>query len=78
MVEAMEKTDYIGTMGRVQFYGKDSPYTHAVKVGEDYMAGVAIQWQNGKQVCIWPRNIKGCDSKLVFPSFVKLPKQPTG
>jgi branched-chain amino acid transport system substrate-binding protein len=78
MVEAMEKTDYIGTMGRVQFYGKDSPYTHAVKVGEDYMAGVAIQWQNGKQVCIWPRNIKGCDAKLVFPSFVKLPKQPAG
>jgi branched-chain amino acid transport system substrate-binding protein len=77
MVTAMEKTDYVGTMGRVQFYGRDSQYTHAVKVGPGFLTGVAIQWQNGKQVCIWPTTIKGCDNKLTFPSFVKLPKQPT-
>ncbi len=73
MVEALEKTDYVGTMGRVQFNGKDSPYTHAVKVGKDYMAGVAIQWQDGKQVCVWPTDI--CKAKLKFPAFIKLPQQ---
>ncbi len=77
MVAAMEKTDYAGTMGRVQFYGKDSPYTHAVKVGKGFLTGVAIQWQNGKQVCIWPTGVEGCGAKLSFPAFVKLPKQPT-
>ncbi len=77
MVTAMEQTDYIGTVGRVEFYGKDSPYTHAVKVGPGFLTGVAIQWQNGKQVCIWPTDVKGCKANLTFPSFVKLPKRPT-
>jgi hypothetical protein len=28
MVDALEKTDYVGTIGRIQFYGKDDPFTH--------------------------------------------------
>jgi branched-chain amino acid transport system substrate-binding protein len=54
MVDALEKTDYVGTVGRVQFYGKDSVYTHAMKYGKGFVTGVEIQWQDGKQVCIWP------------------------
>ncbi len=77
VVAAMEKTDYVGTMGRVEFYGRDSQYTHAVKVGKGFLTGVGIQWQNGKQVCVWPTDVKGCGAKLVFPAFVKLPKRPT-
>ena len=28
LVDALEKTDWEGTIGRVQFYGKDDPFTH--------------------------------------------------
>jgi branched-chain amino acid transport system substrate-binding protein len=73
VVDALEKTDYVGTIGRIQFYGKDDEFTHAMKYGKDFVTGVEIQWQNGKQVCIWPAD--KCDAKLTFPSFVKLPQQ---
>ena len=73
VVDALEKTDYVGTVGRVQFYGKDDEFTHAMKYGKGFVTGVEIQWQNGKQVCIWPAD--KCDAKLTFPSFVKLPQQ---
>ncbi|HEX7390387.1 MAG TPA: ABC transporter substrate-binding protein [Acidiphilium sp.] len=76
LVTALEKTDYMGTLGRVAFYGKDSPYTNSLKVGPDYIMGTAIQWQNGKQVCVWPRSI--CKAKLVFPSFIKMPAEKSG
>ncbi|MBS0562441.1 MAG: ABC transporter substrate-binding protein, partial [Proteobacteria bacterium] len=71
LVDALEKTDYVGTLGRVQFYGKDDQFTHAIKYGKQYIAGVALQWQDGKQVCVWPD--PECTGKLKFPSFVKLP-----
>jgi branched-chain amino acid transport system substrate-binding protein len=67
----MEKTDYLGTLGRVQFYGPDDPFTHAMKYGKGLVTGVTIQWQDGKQVCLWPKQF--CSGKLQFPQFVKLP-----
>jgi branched-chain amino acid transport system substrate-binding protein len=73
MVEALEKTDYEGTIGRVQFYGKDDQFTHAMKYGPGLVTGVAIQWQNGKQMCIWPAD--KANTKIAFPSFVKVPQQ---
>jgi len=73
LVAAMEKTDYVGTIGRVQFYGKDSQYTHAMKYGKDFVSGTFIQWQNGKQVTVWPTD--KANAKIKFPDFVKLPEQ---
>lgn len=73
MVTALEKTDHVGTIGREQFYGRDSEFTHALKYGPGLVTGVAIQWQNGKQVTIWPAD--KANAKVVFPSFVKLPQQ---
>ena len=72
VVDALEQTDYLGTVGRTQFYGKDDEFTHAMKYGKGFVTGVDIQWQNGKQVCIWPAD--KCQGKLAFPSFVKLPE----
>jgi branched-chain amino acid transport system substrate-binding protein len=69
MVDALEKTDYVGTMGRLQFYGKDDQFTHAIKYGPGLMTGVDIQWQNGKQVCVWPAEL--ANAKITFPAFVK-------
>lgn len=73
LVAEMEKTDYVGTIGRVQFYGKDSQYTHAMKYGKDYVSGTFIQWQSGKQVTVWPTD--KANAKIKFPDFVKLPEQ---
>ena len=73
MVAALEKTDYLGTLGRVQFYGKEDQFTHALKYGKEYITGVDFQWQSGKQVCIWP--LDKCNGKVVFPSFVHLPQE---
>ena len=70
LVEALEKTDYVGTIGRVQFKGKDSPNPHALKIGPDTIAGLMLQWQNGKQVNLWPEKV--ANGKLKFPSFIKL------
>jgi len=73
MVDALEKTDYVGTIGRIQFYGKDDKYTHAMKYGQGLVTGVAIQWQNGKQMCLWPSD--KANTKIAFPSFIKVPQQ---
>ena len=70
LVDAMEKTDYVGTIGRVQFKGKDSPNPHALKVGPDTITGLMLQWQDGKQVNLWPANV--ANGKLKFPKFIKV------
>ena len=70
IVDAMEKTDWIGTIGRVQFKGKDSPNPHALKIGPATIAGLMLQWQDGKQVNLWPNNV--ANGKLKFPAFIKL------
>lgn len=72
MVAAMEKTDYVGTVGRIQFYGKNDQFTHAMKYGKGLVTGVTFQWQDGKQVTLWPAD--KANGKVRFPSFVKLPQ----
>jgi branched-chain amino acid transport system substrate-binding protein len=69
LVTALEATDHVGTMGRIQFYGRDNQFTHAMKYGPELVTMVAVQWQSGKQVCIWPAD--KCKAKITFPSFVK-------
>ena len=70
LVDALEKTDWEGTIGRVQFYGKDDPFTHSIKYGKGLITGLMLQWQAGRQVSVWPKEI--AKSELKFPSFVKV------
>jgi branched-chain amino acid transport system substrate-binding protein len=70
MVAEMEKTNFEGTIGRIQFYGKDDEFTHGIKSGPGYVTGLVFQWQNEKQVTVWPKPI--AEGKLKFPDFVKL------
>jgi len=70
LVTAMEATDYVGTIGRVQFLPKDDPHVHGLKTGEGYITGLFLQWQNGDQVNMWPASL--AKGKLSFPSFVKI------
>ena len=69
MVTALEKTSYTGVQGRVEFLGKDSPFTHSIKYGTDFVLGTETQWQNGKLVTIWPK--QAATGSLIVPDFVK-------
>src|SRR3954469_24318923 len=70
LVTALEATDWEGTIGRVQFYGKDDPFTHSIKYGKGLITGLMLQWQGGKQSAVWPKDVAKVDIK--FPSFIKL------
>lgn len=69
LVRELESMTYVGVNGRYQFYGKSSPYTHESKYGARYVPGLAFQWQDGKQVAIWPD--KFAQGKLMLPAFIK-------
>jgi len=73
LVTALEATDYVGTIGRIRFYGRDAAYPHAMEYGPGLVTGIAIQWQSGKQVTVWPAN--KARAKITFPAFVKLPQR---
>jgi branched-chain amino acid transport system substrate-binding protein len=70
LVSAMEATDYVGTIGRVNFLPKDNPHVHGLRTGAGYITGLFLQWQNGVQVNMWPAAL--AKGKLAFPAFVKL------
>jgi branched-chain amino acid transport system substrate-binding protein len=70
VVDALEKTDWEGTIGRTQFYGKDDEFTHGMKYGKGLITGLFMQWQDGKQVAVWPPEVS--KSPLKFPSFIKV------
>ena len=69
LVDALEKTDWLGTVGRIQFYGKDETFTHSIKYGRGFVTGLLAQWQSGKQVAIWPTEV--ANGTLILPPAVK-------
>jgi branched-chain amino acid transport system substrate-binding protein len=70
MVGELEKTSFEGTIGHIEFHGKNDEFTHGLKAGPGYVTGLVFQWQNGKQVTVWPDKI--AEGRLEFPKFVKL------
>jgi branched-chain amino acid transport system substrate-binding protein len=70
LVDAMEKTDYVGTIGRVAFQPKGDAHVHGLKTGKGYITGLMLQWQDGKQVNVWPKDL--ANGKIRYPSFIKL------
>jgi branched-chain amino acid transport system substrate-binding protein len=70
MVTALEATDWVGTVGRVQFFGKDDPNTHTIKYGPGLVDGLFVQWRDGKQLPVWPAAV--ATTTLKFPSFIKV------
>ena len=69
LVAALEATDYEGTIGRVAFLPKGDPQVHGLKTGTGFITGLMLQWQDGKQVNLWPANL--ANGKLTFPAFIK-------
>jgi branched-chain amino acid transport system substrate-binding protein len=70
LVDTLEKTDWEGTIGRIQFYGKQDEFTHSIKYGRGLITGLMLQWQDGKQVSVWPKEV--AKGQLKFPSFIKV------
>jgi branched-chain amino acid transport system substrate-binding protein len=71
LVTALEQTDFVGTIGRVQFLPKGDPHVHGLRTGGNGIKGLVMQWQKGQEVTLWPANL--ANGQMVFPSFVKLP-----
>lgn len=72
MVAAMEKTDYVGTIGRITFLPKEDQFAHGMRIGQGYITGLMVQWQKGNPVTVWPENV--ATGKMQFPAFTKLPQ----
>ena len=66
----MEATNWEGTIGRTQFYGKDDEFTHTLKSGKGTITGLMLQWQDGKQTAVWPAD--SAKAQIKFPSFIKV------
>lgn len=71
LVKAIAATNMVGAQGRIRFQGKKAKFTHELVYGPGDVQWIDIQWQNGKQKCIWPAKL--ANAKPKFPSFVKLP-----
>jgi branched-chain amino acid transport system substrate-binding protein len=54
LVPVIEKTDRTGAAGRVVF-----DQTHDITWGPGYVTSLGTQWQNGKNMVVWPYNWKG-------------------
>ncbi len=53
VIKELEKTDYVGVRGRVQF-----DETHDVKDGPGFVNELFVQWQEkGERIVIWPKEL---------------------
>lgn len=57
-------------IGRVRFKDKHTPNSQALEVGPGDITGLMVQWQQGKQINLWPPNL--ANGKLKIPNFVKI------
>src|SRR5262249_59533 len=64
VIAALEKTDYVGVRGRVQFDA-----THDVKDGPGFVNLLFVQWQNnGERVVVWPKELT--TGKMINPPWL--------
>src|SRR5438309_4710531 len=70
LVTALEQTNWEGTIGQIRFQGRESEHPHGLVTGQGAITGLLLQWQDGKQVNLWPTNLAA--GKLRFPSFIKV------
>lgn len=69
LVDALEKTNYVGTWGTIKFQGKEDTYTHGLVYGKGGVTALDFQWQDGKQVAIWPKS--AATGKVMVPDYIK-------
>ncbi len=74
IVTELEQLEYVGALGRYVRYGPETDDAHSVKMGPGHVVYMHIQYQDGKQVAIWP-SVDGSWEGVSFPGTVeaKLP-----
>lgn len=65
VVAALEKSDTVGTAGRLVFDNRHDP-----KFAPGYVTGLGTQWQNGKQVAFWPNGWQGVTYPGIKPFLI--------
>lgn len=65
VVKQLEKTDFVGTSGRIVFDD-----THDVRYGPGYVQAMFVQWQEGgKRAVVWPKDKK--DGEFILPAWIQ-------
>jgi branched-chain amino acid transport system substrate-binding protein len=64
VIKGLEKTDYVGPGGRIQF----DP-SHEVKDGPGFVNQIFVQWQaGGERVVVWPKELQ--TGKMINPPWL--------
>jgi branched-chain amino acid transport system substrate-binding protein len=64
VIKELEKTNYVGVRGRVQF-----DELHEVKDGPGFVNELFVQWQNnGERVVVWPKEL--ATGKMINPPWL--------
>jgi branched-chain amino acid transport system substrate-binding protein len=65
VIKELEKTDYVGALGRIQF-----DEMHDVKAGPGLVSVGFVQWQDkGERAIVWPKEIRS--GKAILPPWIK-------
>jgi len=54
LVVELEKTNYIGTQGRIAFFPRGHKFVHDAKWGPGFYTMPFFQLRDGKMLCVWP------------------------
>jgi len=64
VIKELEKTDYVGVRGRVQF-----DETHDVKDGPGFINELFVQWrEKGERIVVWPKEL--ATGKMIDPPWL--------
>jgi len=64
VIKELEKTDYVGVRGRVQFDN-----THDVRDGPGLVNQLYVQWHpNGERIVVWPKELT--TGKMINPPWL--------
>jgi branched-chain amino acid transport system substrate-binding protein len=75
LIEPLEKTEFTGTTGNIQFHGREHEHAHDIIYGEEQVHPVYFQWQEndageGVQEVIWPDKHAADDAEYLQPDWV--------
>lgn len=70
VIKALEKTDYLGASGRIQF-----DENHDVRAGPGLLTLAFTQWtERGERAVVWPRELRG--ARPIAPPWLRAASEP--